>query len=121
LKQITAIWFMVALIGQTFHKPFVLLDYHLNIEAYAKKCVNKAKPKLRCQGRCQAMKKMQEEEKKQPSNRTVDVLQDAPFVHPCSAELPNPPIATAGTPCTARQIGIPVHRSYACFHPPKTC
>lgn len=41
----------------------------MNPEAFAKYCVNKAKPKLKCHGKCQVMKKMQEEEKKEQENQ----------------------------------------------------
>jgi hypothetical protein len=65
LKQVTAILFFVAFIGQTFNKPFIIVDYYANNAAYLKACINKARPKMRCNGKCQMMKKLQEEEKKE--------------------------------------------------------
>lgn len=65
LKQITAILFFAAFIGQTFNKPFIIVDYYANNEAYLKACINKARPKMQCNGKCQMMKKLQEEEKKE--------------------------------------------------------
>lgn len=41
----------------------------MNTGKYAKNCINKAKPKLHCNGKCQLMKKMQEEEKKDQENQ----------------------------------------------------
>lgn len=41
-----------------------MADYYTNTSKYAKNCVNKAKPKMHCNGKCQMMKKLQEEEKK---------------------------------------------------------
>ena len=35
-----------------------MADYMVNLEAYKKSCINKAKPKLNCNGKCQMLKKM---------------------------------------------------------------
>jgi hypothetical protein len=64
--------FLLAVLLQTFSKDFVVLDYYINTDSYAKNCVNKEKPKLQCKGKCQMMKKAKEEEKKEqdkPSGR----------------------------------------------------
>lgn len=58
----------MAFVAQTFASPFIMLDYFINTAAYAKNCVNKAKPKMHCNGKCQMMKKMREEEKKEQQN-----------------------------------------------------
>jgi len=63
-KQIIAILLIAAFVAQTFNGAFVMLDYYTNPAAFAKNCVNTAKPKLHCNGKCQMMKKLQEEEKK---------------------------------------------------------
>lgn len=67
-KPVTASILLLAFIAQTFSGPFIRLDYFINTAAYAKNCVNKAKPKMHCNGQCQAMKKIQEEEKKEQQN-----------------------------------------------------
>jgi hypothetical protein len=64
IKQSIAIFLLIAFVTQTFSSGFVVLDYFTNTAAFAKNCVNKAKPKLHCNGKCQMMKKLQEEEKK---------------------------------------------------------
>ena len=40
-----------------------MVSYYLNKEAYAKNCVNKTKPILKCHGKCQMAKKILEQEK----------------------------------------------------------
>lgn len=45
-----------------------MLDYVLNTGAYAKNCENKARPKMHCNGKCQMMKKLKQEEKKDQQN-----------------------------------------------------
>ncbi len=40
-----------------------MLNYYVNTASFAKNCINKARPKMQCNGKCQVMKKLQEEEK----------------------------------------------------------
>ena len=54
---------------QTFNKSFVVYDYYANTASYSKNCINKAKPQLHCNGKCQMMKKLQEQEKKDQQNQ----------------------------------------------------
>jgi hypothetical protein len=56
---------------QTFSKWMVVLEYSLNKEFIAQKlCEIKAKPKLHCNGKCQMMKRLAEEEKQNSSSTT---------------------------------------------------
>ena len=48
--------------AQTFSRSIVMADYMVNLEAYKKACVNKAKPMLHCNGKCQMLKKMKKQE-----------------------------------------------------------
>lgn len=59
---------------QTFRGGFVMINYYTNTAVFAKKCINKAKPKLHCNGKCQMMKQMQEEEEndRQAPERKLD-------------------------------------------------
>ena len=45
-----------------------MIDYYLNIAAYKKNCVNKEKLVLHCDGKCQMMKKLRQEESKNEQN-----------------------------------------------------
>lgn len=45
-----------------------MFDYFNNRYAYELNCINKAKPKLHCHGKCQMMKKISQEEKKDQQN-----------------------------------------------------
>ena len=53
---------------QTFSQGFIIADYYVHTAAYAKVCINKSRPALHCNGKCQMMKKMQEAEKKEQEN-----------------------------------------------------
>ena len=47
---------------QTFSRSIAMADYMVNLEAYKKACINKAKPKLQCNGKCQMLKKVKKQE-----------------------------------------------------------
>jgi hypothetical protein len=49
---------------QTFNSAIILLDYTINTKSYAVNCENKAHPQMHCNGKCQLMKKLQQQEKK---------------------------------------------------------
>ncbi len=64
-RQLLSILFILAFAVQTFQQNLIVGSYYINNAVYAKKCENKAKPSLACKGKCQMMKKLQEEEQKQ--------------------------------------------------------
>lgn len=119
-KQVTAILLLLAFSAQTFSSPFAILDYYVNTAAYAKNCVNKAKPKIHCNGKCQVMKKLQEEEKKGQQNNEqktvskVQVLSSRSFFSLLIIPAGTPRKLTAFDP-----MSFPVDRSLAVFHPPQ--
>lgn len=52
----------------------VEIDYYLRTASYAANCVNKDKPMMHCNGKCQMVKKMAQEEKhdqQAPERKTV--------------------------------------------------
>jgi len=69
IKQIIAYIFLLSFTTQTFNKSFVVYDYYVNTATYAKKCINTSKPKLHCNGKCQMIKKLQQEKKKEQQNQ----------------------------------------------------
>ena len=74
-KQITAGILLVAISLQILNRAVVYIDYYANTSAYAKNCVNKALPMMHCNGKCQMMKKLKEQEKKDsqlPDRRSVN-------------------------------------------------
>jgi len=68
LRYIATILLLVAFTTQTFHKVAIVLGYYTNTTTFAAKCENKARPQLRCKGKCQMMKKLEAEEKKEAQN-----------------------------------------------------
>lgn len=66
---------LIALIFQTFSLAMVKTDYLLRTESYAALCLNKDKPEMHCEGKCQMTRKMQQEndnDKNNPQNN-VDI------------------------------------------------
>lgn len=68
LRAIAAIFLMTAFAVQSFQKAVIVLDYYANTASFAKNCENKARPTLHCNGKCQMIKKLKEEEKKDQQN-----------------------------------------------------
>jgi len=67
-KQITATLLLLAFAASTFFQAVIVVSYYANTAAYAKNCENKAIPAMHCNGKCQMMKKLQEEEKQNREN-----------------------------------------------------
>ena len=121
-KQIIATILLMAFVAQTFASPFIMLDYFVNTASYAKNCVNKARPKMHCNGQCQVMKKIREQEKKdqQDSQRKAEnkipVLSSKSFF--CSLEHFSILIQNSYSTTDAATI---VDRAFSIFHPPQIC
>jgi hypothetical protein len=66
-RRLVSFIFIFSLIFQTFTGYVVLAEYALNQRAYIQKCVNKVKPILKCHGKCQLAKKINQSEGNQES------------------------------------------------------
>lgn len=96
-----------------------MANYFTNTEAFAKNCVNKARPLLHCNGKCQLAKKLREEEKKE---------QQTPERKASKDEVVSSKSFFAGAPMAAFRLiakrapfGIPFFPSGSLrpvFHPP---
>jgi len=119
-RKITATVLLMAFVAQTFSAPFIRLDYFFNQADYARNCVNKARPMLHCNGKCQVMKKIKEEEKKEQESQErkmgskVEVLSSRSFYSVLSEQ---PSVAIAHHYSTIND-GTIIHRARAVFHPP---
>jgi hypothetical protein len=120
-KQVAAIVLLLAFVTQTFSGGFVLVNYYTNTTAFAKNCENKTKPKMHCNGKCQAMKKMQQEEKQDQQNpekrslNKIEVLSSGSFFN-SSATVP---LFLSSRATTVEKKYPLTHISYSFFHPPQ--
>ena len=119
-KPITASIVLLAFVAQVFSGQVIQLNYYLNPAAFAKNCENKARPAMHCNGKCQVMKKIQEEEKKEQQNQEGksvnknEVFSSRSFF--CSVNIR---AADINNIYFTRQSSIPVDRTFSIFHPPK--
>ncbi|GAB2829956.1 hypothetical protein [Ferruginibacter profundus] len=120
-KQIAAIFLIIAFTAQAFSGGFVLLNYYSNTAAFAKNCENKARPKMHCNGKCQMMKKLKQEEKQDQQNperksdNKIEVLSSKSFFY-----------STATIFLVIACKAVPVEKDYpltdipySFFHPPQ--
>ena len=124
-KQLIALLFLAAFFTKTMSKSFLIADYYTNTAKYAKNCVNKAKPKLQCKGKCQMMKKMKEEEKKdeqnperKAENKNEVLLSSKSFF---ASVDPNILQLIRSKKIPVRSNNTSTDRSLDFFHPPQAC
>src|SRR5687768_4805973 len=119
VKQLTACILLVAFMAHTFNRAVIVFDYYTNTAAFAKNCENKARPQLHCKGKCQMMKKLQQEEKKDQSNperkmeNKNEVIAERSFY---TALVCNAEVIISQYP--SFNIGTPIDMSGDFFHPP---
>lgn len=119
-RLLTTVVLLTAFLVQTFSRTAVVLDYYSNTSAFARNCINKARPLLHCNGQCQLMKKLKAIESKEstiPAYK-AQLASDIMF----SRSLFDIPDQTGfAIACEHHQQKVdakPVDRSYDLFHPP---
>lgn len=119
LKYFVGGTWLLVLVLQVFSKPLLVADYYLQTQTYLAKCINKAKPQLKCKGKCQLMMKMAEDQKKNEPTKIEEnvtvVLSTKSFFPTVSA-----PILTANAKTIAwykAPLCMGIHT--AIFQPPR--
>ena len=107
--------------AQTFGQAFIVADYYINTASFAKNCENKARPKLQCNGKCQMMKKLKAQEKKEQqgperksSYKNISISSKSFFIAVEAVSF-LPPVFYA-----ILNSDTPVDRTSGIFRPPKT-
>src|SRR5690242_8058288 len=67
-KQFTALFLLLAFAMLVFNQAVIVADYFANTSSFAKNCENKSHPMMHCNGKCQMMKMLKAEEKKDQQN-----------------------------------------------------
>jgi hypothetical protein len=73
LRHTTALFLLLAFLTQAFSRYFIVADYYVNTGRYIENCVNKDKPWMHCNGKCQLCKKLHQEDnsdKQSPGRRS---------------------------------------------------
>ena len=109
-----------ALIAQSFSRSLLLADYLVNVEAYKKQCVNKAKPMLHCNGKCQMLKKLKKQEGDNGTNLPAPKFNQLDLVFSVATNFPVLVILPFDTETTFYTYNSLVASNYigSIFHPP---
>jgi len=109
---------LLAIMLQMLNRALVYVDYYTNTAAYFAKCENKGRPAMRCNGKCQVMKKLAENEKEEqqhPERRMgFDELINAPM--PVTSHTIQYHILAYTYQLQNDRRTVAMPRS--CFHPP---
>ena len=120
-KRTSALLLILAFLAQSFSRYLIVADYYLNTSAYLENCINKDKPELRCNGRCQLCKKLHQEnptDKQGPERRSGEDRND-PISSPAHNNFPLEQPGTAlQTYYPDAPEGQPVAMPRTLFHPP---
>lgn len=120
MQKIFAVILLLAFAGQTFRQEFYYVDYLVDKAEYAKNCINKARPKMQCNGKCQLMKKILEQEKKEQQKAPEMKLAGKIEIFPAKdhGTTTISPILIATHFYTLTNDGAPVDQVSPIFHPP---
>ncbi len=119
VKKVFALILLIAFTMQTFGRALVVIEYYTNTSAFAKNCINKARPRLHCNGKCQMMKKLKEEEKKQQdqSSHKMDVKDEVLSSKSFFTIIPAVTVMNKQYPVLPHTC-LPLNEGRGLFHPP---
>jgi hypothetical protein len=120
LKYTLVILLFTALIAQTFSRSLAMADYMFNLEAYKKSCINKARPKLNCNGKCQMLKKMKTQEGDTETNAPAPKFNQLEVVLSSESFFPSIQVVSTTNSSTYFTYNDDLSSNYlgAIFHPP---
>ena len=122
ILKLSAFLLLLLMILQAGQINFILLEYKINQKAFAKNCINKAKPQLQCKGKCQMRKKIKEEQEQENhsfANQKTDFTFIIPIVSP---ETPSFNLKDLKSKSGIYKSNLHPSLSYrSIFHPPRNC
>ncbi|MBN8877344.1 MAG: hypothetical protein J0I32_07345 [Sphingobacteriales bacterium] len=121
VHKIAAAILLLAFLGQTFNQGFYYVGYVINKAEYMRNCENKYRPMLHCDGKCQLMKKIQAQQKKeQEQYPEMKLAAKAEVISSKSSFLLTVPqiCITVEREYESGDTGAPVDRASSFFHPP---
>jgi hypothetical protein len=122
LRRTAAFFLLLSFLAQTFSKYVLIADYCANTTAFTENCVNKDKPWMHCNGRCQLCKKMEQQEnpdKQPPEKKSGNDKNDPLLIRSGFSDLAalfSMPSSTVRHP--DRSSDGPIQMPKAIFHPP---
>jgi hypothetical protein len=123
IKKIIAFVLLLSVLASSFSGMLLVADYYANTGAYAKNCINKLKPLLHCNGKCQLMKKIEEQEKKDQQNADSKMFFKSIILSSKTFYAVSPhPVQTLLLPTfTLNTMGTELDCVSDIFHPPGNC
>jgi hypothetical protein len=97
-----------------------MADYMLNLEAYKKACINKSKPMLHCNGKCQMLKKMKKQEGDNGTNALAPKFNQIEVVLSSKSFFPSIQVVSTTNISTFYTYNDDFSSNYivSIFHPP---
>lgn len=75
-RRTLAFLLLLVFLTQTFSRYLLVADYYVNTSAFIENCINKDRPWMHCNGRCQLCKKLNQqdspEDKQTPERKTAN-------------------------------------------------
>jgi hypothetical protein len=120
-RLIIVLLLIFVLVLQPVHNLLIVLNYVINKEFISTVlCINRDKPELNCNGKCQVTEQLKEQEKKKNEQKgTVSDKVDIPVYIPASAAGLHPPIEKEKYHIIYN-CSIYTLPPYPIFHPPRT-
>ncbi len=122
-RRTAAFLLLLVFFAQAFSRYFLVADYYVNTSTYLANCVNKDRPWMHCNGRCQLCKKLHQqagaEDKQAPERKSGnsgnETLYSASFFADFNAlHL----VAVINLQYSELPAGKPVGMPRTFFHPP---
>jgi hypothetical protein len=106
--------------AQTFSRSIAMADYMVNLEAYKKACINKAKPKLQCNGKCQMLKKVKKQDGDNETSAPVPIFNQLEVVLSSKSFFPSLNVISTNVITSFYTYNDDFSSNYlgAIFHPP---
>lgn len=68
VRPVLAFLLFFSMAAQLFRGDFIILDYYTHQQAFSAACINKDKPQMHCNGKCQMYKKMQQNHRQEQNH-----------------------------------------------------
>jgi hypothetical protein len=108
---------------QSFSKVLLMIDYQAN-KTYIMTflCINRDKPQLHCEGKCQLAKKIKDQDQSDKNTSGKRPVQELPTNLFCQDlfALPTLGFGAVQDPVAFYRPGLPVRMYPAIFHPPQS-
>lgn len=122
-RRTAAFLLLLVFLAQAFSRYLLVADYHVNTSAFAENCINKDRPWMHCNGRCQLCKKLHQQdsnedkqtpERKSGNNGPENLYSTSSFTDFNALQL----VALINRQYPELSAGSPINMPRDLFHPP---